>query len=128
MNILDEHVLRDQRQLLLTWRIPIRHIGYDIGRRGIKDDAIIPLLLQFQRPTFFTLDFGFYKRRLCHERYCIVYMDIEQDQTAQYIRRFLRQKAFGTRTKRMGKVIRLSPERFSVWQLYAEQEIQIDWT
>ena len=128
MNILDEHVLKDQRQFLLQWRIPIRHIGYDIGRRGMKDEAIIPLLLQFQRPTFFTLDFGFYKRRLCHERYCIVYMDINQDQTAKSIRRFLRHKAFATKTRRMGKVICLSSAGFSVWQLYAEQEMRFDWT
>ncbi len=33
MNILDEQILENQRQLLRSWRIPVRQIGYDIGRR-----------------------------------------------------------------------------------------------
>jgi len=37
MNVLDENVSRIQRQLLQDWRIPIRHIGYEIGRKGMKD-------------------------------------------------------------------------------------------
>jgi hypothetical protein len=34
MNVLDENVSRIQRQLLHDWDIPIRHIGYEIGRKG----------------------------------------------------------------------------------------------
>jgi hypothetical protein len=43
VNILDEQVLESQRQLLRSWRIPIRQIGHDIGRKGMKDQEIIPL-------------------------------------------------------------------------------------
>jgi hypothetical protein len=39
MNILDEQILETQRQLLRSWRIPVRQIGYDIGRKGLKDKA-----------------------------------------------------------------------------------------
>ena len=28
--------------LLKSWRIPIRQIGYEVGRKGIKDAEIIP--------------------------------------------------------------------------------------
>ncbi len=52
MNILDENVLKDQRQLLHSWRIAIHQIGYDVGRKGMQDDEIIPLLHQLRRPTF----------------------------------------------------------------------------
>ena len=42
MNILDENILEDQRQLLLNWRVPFRQISYEVGRKGMKDDEIIP--------------------------------------------------------------------------------------
>jgi hypothetical protein len=32
MNVLDENISRIQRQLLQNWRIPVRHIGYEIGQ------------------------------------------------------------------------------------------------
>lgn len=41
MNILDEDVPLDQRQALRRWRIRARQIGYDVGRKGIKDQEII---------------------------------------------------------------------------------------
>jgi hypothetical protein len=51
MNVLDEQIPEDQRRLLRSWRVPVRHIGYDIGRQGIKDPEIIPFLLALRRPT-----------------------------------------------------------------------------
>jgi len=56
MNVLDENISRIQRQLLQDWHIPVRHIGYELGRKGMKDDEIIPFLLTLQQPTLFTLD------------------------------------------------------------------------
>ena len=56
MNVLDENIPKDQRQLLERWRIRARQIGVNIGRRGLQDDEIIPLLLTLRRPTFFTRD------------------------------------------------------------------------
>lgn len=127
MNVLDENVLKGQRQLLHQWHIPFRQIGYDIGRMGMKDDEIIPLLLQLRRPTFFTLDFDFYQRRLCHSRYCLVCLDIEQKKTALFVRRVLRYTGFNTKAKRMGRVIRVSAAGLHVWRLHAEQEVFVPW-
>lgn len=53
MNILDENIVDDQRQLWRSWRISIRQIGVDIGRAGMKDEEIITLLHGLNRPTFF---------------------------------------------------------------------------
>lgn len=53
MNILDENILESQRQLLLRWKISFRQIGYEIGRKGMNDEEIIPLLLALRQPTFF---------------------------------------------------------------------------
>ena len=127
MNILDENVLKDQRQLLLDWRVRIHQIGYDVGRQGMKDEEIIPLLHRLRRPTFFTLDFDFYQRNLCHTRYCLVCLDVRQDETATFVRRLLRHKEFNTQAKRLGKVIRISSVGLSVWQLHAEKETRFDW-
>ena len=38
MNILDENIVANQRELLRSWRIPVRHVGYDIRQQGIQDD------------------------------------------------------------------------------------------
>jgi hypothetical protein len=127
MNILDENILKDQRELLLSRRVKIRQIGYDIGRKGIQDDEIIPLLLQLRRPTFFTLDFDFYDRNLCHAGYCLVCMDVRQDEAAAFVHRLLRHKEFNTQAKRMGKVIRLSTVGLSIWGIHGEQEIRFSW-
>ncbi|MDM8550458.1 hypothetical protein QUF72_10285 [Desulfobacterales bacterium HSG2] len=56
MNILDENILNDQRQLLRMRRITSRQIGDDTGRKGMQDEEIIPLLHRSDRPTFFTRD------------------------------------------------------------------------
>ena len=83
MNVLDENVPESQRALLHRKRIAIRQIGLDLGRMGMKDDELIPLLHQLDRPTFFTLDGDFYDRRLRHERYCLVHLDVEEDTVAE---------------------------------------------
>lgn len=127
MNILDEHVPEEQRELLKRWRIPVRHIGYDVGRKGLQDDEIIPLLHRLRYPTFFTLDFGFYQRGLCHARYCLVCMDIYDEEAASFVRRLLSHPEFDTQAKRMGAVIRLSRKGLWAWRLHAEKEVQIDW-
>jgi len=50
MNILDENILNDQRQLLKMWRITSRQIGDDTGRKGMQDEEIIPLLHRSDHP------------------------------------------------------------------------------
>jgi hypothetical protein len=63
MIILDENFPDSQRQILKGWRVPFKQIAFEIGREGIKDDEIIPLLHGLNRPTFFTLDEDFFKPR-----------------------------------------------------------------
>jgi hypothetical protein len=62
----------------------------------MKDDEIIPFLLTLQQPTFFTLDWDYFKRSLCHARYGLVYLDVSRDESALFIRRLLRHQAFDT--------------------------------
>ena len=127
MNILDEQIPESQRQLLRSWRVPVRQIGHDVGQKGLKDYQIIPFLLQRRRATFFTLDFDFYRRDLCHTRYCLVCMSVKKEEAAMYVRRLLHHPEFDTVAKRMGKVVRVSSMGLAMWRLHAEQETYFDW-
>jgi hypothetical protein len=93
----------------------------------MSDEEIIPLLLRHHLPTFFTRDQGFYDRRLCHSEYSVVVLAVEKDEAASFIRRLLRHPAFRTRTKRMGKVIRVSRAKMSVWAVSKQSQIDIGW-
>ncbi len=127
MNILDENILIDQRQQLQRWRVPVQHIGYDLGRAGIQDDEIIPFLHQLRHPTLFTRDWDFYERKLCHARYCLVFLDVEKDEVALFVRRLLRHPEFDTQAKRMRAVIRVLHSGLSYWRLRRDQEVRISW-
>lgn len=127
MNILDENILSDQRRLLKSWRIAVHQIGYDLGRKGMQDDAIVPLLHQLKSPTFFTRDGDFYDRTLCHAHYCLVQLKVEKYEVANFIRRLLRQPQFNTYAKRKGTVIRVSHGGILLWNLHAEAERWIEW-
>ena len=92
----------------------------------MQDEEIIPFLLQRRRVTFFTLDLGFYKRHLCHARYCLVCIDVGQYEAAAFVRRLLHHRQFDTEAKRMATVIRVSHRGLAVWRLHAEREARFD--
>ncbi len=127
MNILDENVRQDQRGLLQSWGIPVHQIGVDVGRKGMKDDEIIPFLHKLRDATFFTRDLGFYDRSLCHARYCLVCLAVEKDEVAVFVRRILRHSEFDEKAKRMGAVIRASSAGLSVWRPNVPTEIAVNW-
>lgn len=93
----------------------------------MQDEEIIPLLHRLHRATFFTLDFDFYKRHLCHTRYCLVCLDVEQYAAATFVRRLLRHGEFDTQAKRMGAVICVSHGGLVVWRLHIKKRVHLDW-
>jgi hypothetical protein len=127
MTILDENFPESQRQLLRGWRVPLRQIGYEVGRKGMQDEEIRPFVRHRRRTTFFTLDLGFYQRQLRHGRCCLVCVDVGQYAAAAFVRRLLRRRQFDTEAKRLATVIRLSQRGLAVWRLHAEEEIHVDW-
>ena len=127
MNILDENIPANQRQHLESWRVHVRQIGFSVGRRGMQDEELIPSLLEQRRPTFFTRDVDFYDRQLCHARYCLVYLDVDQNEVAAFVRRLLRHPACNTQAKRIGHVIRVSSAGLSIWRLHATKELALQW-
>jgi hypothetical protein len=127
VNILDENIPRPQRELLEGWRIPVKQIGFNVGRRGMQDEEIIPFLVKQRRPTFFTRDDDFYGRRLCHARYGIVYLAVHISEAAIFVRRLLRHQEFNAYSKRVGRVVRVSSGGISFWQINENRERRVDW-
>jgi hypothetical protein len=118
MLLLDENILHRQQQLLRNWRVPVRQIGKELGYLGMPDEAILALLTQLRHPTFFTRDLDFYRRSLCHQRYCLVHLDVTPDEVAQYIRRFLRHPEYRTQAQRMGLVLQVGLAGIAGWRLH----------
>lgn len=127
MNILDENILESQRQVLRRWNVPFRQIGYEIEQKGMADDTIIPLLLTLRQPAFFTMDSDFFKRHLCHARYGLVFLDVDEMEAAAFIRRLLRHPAFDTHTARMGVVVRIAHPGIDVWRIGDMHESHLTW-
>ncbi len=127
MNILDENIPRDQRELLKGWRVSIRQLGYDVGWKGIKDDEIIPFLHHLHRPTFFTRDSDFFARKLCHQRYCLIYLDVNKYEAALFVRRVLHHPELNTQAKRIGAVIRVSSRGLSLYRRHTGKLTFLAW-
>jgi hypothetical protein len=128
MNVCDENIDADQREQLRAWKIHYRHIGTEIGRKGLEDrNEIIPLLHTLRRPTLFSRDWDFYKPDLRHTGYCLVYLNVRPHETARYIRRFLRHPSFRTQAQRMGKVIRMRQSGLTWWEIGARVEHAQSW-
>ncbi len=127
MNILDENIPDNQRHLLKAKGIHVRQIGFEIGRKGMKDEEIIPFLHKIGSVTFFTRDLGFYHPQLCHSKYCLVCLAISQYEVASFIRRFLKHPEFNTQAKRVSKVIRLSHLGIKMWERHVKKEQTFEW-
>lgn len=128
MNILDEDISAPECARLRIYKIHFRQIGIEVGRLGMKDrEDILPLLHRVKRPTFFTLDHGFYHPSLVHQGYCLVFLDIWEDEVADYVHRFLRHVVFRTQSQRMGKIIRIRHTGVSYWQLHQRGEQRLRW-
>ncbi|MFO0965543.1 MAG: hypothetical protein U0793_08155 [Gemmataceae bacterium] len=128
MNILDENVPEGQRLKLAGRRIPSRQIGQDVGRKGMKDREVVPLLHRLSQPTFFTLDEDFYDRRLCHKGYCLVHLDVEEERAAEHVARLLRHSRFNTKAKRMGAVIRVRATGITAWLVRTKEQVVLSWS
>lgn len=91
------------------------------------DDEIIPLLQSQRRVTFFTRDVDFYKRNLAHDKYCLVFLAVEKNEVALFVRRLIRHPDFKTQADRLGKVIRVSHAGISFWRRHQLREQFVEW-
>ena len=85
----------------------------------ILDDRIPEILLTVRKPTFLTIDQGFWDRRLCNPGYCILCFALRMDQRqllSEMLRGLLHHPGFRTRADRMGKVARVGITTVAFWQ------------
>jgi hypothetical protein len=75
----------------------------------IKDDAIPSLLLSQRQPTFITINYAdFWKRIQPHVRYCVICLKLSQDrdhEASEIVCGLLRSRLLATKSGRMGKVV-----------------------
>ncbi len=116
MNVLDENIPLDQRDLLRAWGVRCRMIGQDIARLSIGDDNILVMLHRLKQPTLFTRDEHFFKRPLCHPSYGLIWLDVAPDESATFARRLLHHPHFSTKARRMGVVLRAHHDGLQFWQ------------
>ena len=113
MIVLDENIVNSQARLLGSWHISLRHIGRNFGRQGMQDDEIIPFLHQLRRVTFVTRDLRFFSRDVPHSEYCLLVLAVEQQEVANFTRRFLKTSRFRFGTKAHEFNRSSEPQRFA---------------
>ncbi|HOW66088.1 MAG TPA: hypothetical protein PK256_12440 [Verrucomicrobiota bacterium] len=107
MLILDENLPEDQKQLLHKWGVRFRSVGVDVETYGALDENLLVSLRRLSHPTFFSLDKHFFRADWAHSAYSLIWLDVSDNQSADYIRRFVKHPNFDTQIKRMGVVARL---------------------
>lgn len=127
MIVLDENVLESQRVRLQAWKVHLCQIGCVVGRKGMDDDEIIPLLRKLRRPTLITRDRDFFRRALASEGYCLAFFDVGPLDVADYVRRLLRQPDFKTWAQRKGCVMRVSSNEISTWRVHSQRMARYPW-
>jgi hypothetical protein len=127
VNLLDENIRDDQRDLLKRWRIPFRQVGKEISRSGIKDENLIPLLHRLKRVTFFTQDEDFFEQHLCHDAYGLVHLDVAYSEVAIFMRRFLRHPEFETQASRLAVVAQVRANGVRFWRKFHSGLQAVTW-
>ena len=89
----------------------------------IKDEAIPSLLRQLKQPTFVTIDYmDFWRRVVADNAYCIVCLELPTERVEEIpvrLRQLLRLPEFKTKKARMGKVVLVRERRL---QYYSPHE------
>jgi hypothetical protein len=127
--VLDEQLDVHLRDALSRWTT-VSLLTSLCPHEHVLDDRVPSLLLRLNQPTFITIDGGFWKRRLCHPGYCIVYFSLtDNEQTAlpSLLRDLVRFPEFHTRASRMGKVVRVSTVRVDYWERQSSTLRHIVW-
>ena len=129
MLIVDEYISEIEVWRLREWKIAVRQIGPDLGRTSAADENLISILHRLKNPSFFTRDQDFWNPKLCHARYCLIYLDIpeHEGEIAAAIRACLRHRRFNTHGKRMGKVVRIHFNAIHFWEVGKSELESVEW-
>jgi hypothetical protein len=128
--IADEQL--DERKVLgpLRRQFSICRIQELRPNEHILDDRIPEILLTLRKPTFITIDQGFWDRRFCNAGYSILCFALRLDQRQllpELLRDLLRHPEFRTRATRMGKVARIGITSVAFWQFHVRGLRRFAW-
>lgn len=91
----------------------------------IKDDAVPVLLRQLAQPTFITINTeDFWRRTPANNHYCVVCLVLPDSHAVRIpgtLRELFHTGEFRTKSKRMGKVIRVTKEAIHYYSLNERQ-------
>jgi hypothetical protein len=127
MQVIDENLPASQRQLLRKWGIHFRVVGVDMAAPGTQDENLIPVLHRLAGPTFFTLDQHFFRADWAHGSHGLAWLDVADNEAAEFIRRFLRHPAFDTKAKRLGVVARVAAAGVRFWRKGNPHFQRVEW-
>ena len=127
MLVIDENLPASQRRLLRKWRIHFRAVGVDMAASGTQDESLIPILHHLAEPMFFTMDRHFFRADWAHGSYGLAWLDVADNEAAEFIRRFLRHPAFNTQSKRLGVVARVRGAGVCFWRKGQPHLQRVEW-
>jgi hypothetical protein len=111
MIVLDEQLCRQPlRQAMGQWyRGKIGYITEIRPYSVIKDDAIPELLLNVKQPTFVTINYkDFWRKIAAHRNYCVICIELPNERwedISPILKSLLSSPDFRSKNSRMGKVI-----------------------
>lgn len=111
MIVLDEQLCREPlREAIGQWyRGKLRYINEVRPYSVIKDDAIPELLLNVKQPTFVTINYkDFWRKIAAHHKYCVICIELSNERWAEVspiLRSLLSHPDLRSKNSRMGKVI-----------------------
>lgn len=127
MIVLDEHLqgVGLEEAIARWYRGRVCFIGSLRPGSVIKDDGIPHLLRSARQPTFVTQNWKhFWQRTSAHRDFCIVCFVLPSEQVQEIsplLRRLSRLPTFQTRAARMGRVVRVSSEHVTYYQVNDSQ-------
>lgn len=132
MLVVDEQ-LKDRHLIaaISTWYPgTVTHIQALRPATIVKDDNIATLLLTVHHPTFVTINVDDFWRKITpHTGYCILTIELLQgdfDDLPAKLRRLFNLPLLRTRTARMGKIVRVQPNRIRYYER-AGQVQELEW-
>lgn len=114
MIVLDEHLEGLGLEAVIGHWYPGKVSVIQKFRPGtlVKDDVIPVLLRQAKQPTFITINWpDFWRRVAADKRYCVICFPLPRERTHEIpdlLRQVLKLKQFDTKARRMGRVIRVT--------------------
>ena len=97
----------------------------------IKDEAIPALLRQLKQPTFVTIDYmDFWRRIPADNAFCIVCLELPTERVEDIpvrLRQVLRLPEFKTKKARMGKVVLVRETRLQYYSLHEKLVYILRW-